>query len=84
MSDNGIGALPIMVMFTDADGIPKKAHLQYTEYPLNILKGKEIPLKDNAEITGNDYFVYKKPNRQDKYGKGLVTATSIEGVAKKV
>ena len=73
-----------MVMFTDTDGIPKKGYLQYTQYPIDILKGKEIPLKDNAEITGKNYFVYQKPNRQDKYGKGLVTATSIEGVAKKV
>ena len=84
MRDNGIDALPIMVMFTDDDGIPKKAHLRYTQYPLDILKGKEIPLKDKAEITGKDYFIYKKPNRDDKYGKGLVTATSIEDVAKKV
>jgi hypothetical protein len=84
MNDNGIDALPIVVMFTDSDGIPKKAHLQYTQYPLDILKGKEVPLEDNAEITKNDYFVYKKPNRQDKFGKGLTTATSIDDVAKKV
>ena len=84
MKDNGIDALPIMVMFTDNDGIPKKAHLQYTQYPLNILKGKEIALKDGAEITGKDFFIYQKPNRKDQYGKGLVTATSIEDVAKKV
>jgi hypothetical protein len=84
MNDNGIDALPIVVMFTDSDGIPKKAHLQYTQYPLDILKGKEVPLEDNAEITKNDYFVYKKPNKQDKFGKGLTTATSIDDVAKKI
>jgi len=83
MSDKGIDALPITVMFTDTDGIPKKGYLQYTQYPLDILKGKQIPLEDNAEITGKDYFIYKKPNNQDKYGKGLITAITIKRVSTK-
>jgi hypothetical protein len=84
MNDNGIDALPIVVMFTDGDGIPTKARLQYTLYPLGTFKGKEIPLKDNSEINGNDYFVYKKPNREDKYGKGLTTFINDKETAKKV
>jgi hypothetical protein len=83
MGDRGIDALPIMVMFTDTDGIPKKGYLQYTQYPLDTLKGKEIPLEDNAEITGKDYFKYIKPNNQDKYGKGLTTEITIKGVSEK-
>jgi hypothetical protein len=84
MNDGGIDALPIVIMFTDSDGIPKKARLQYMTYPLGILKGKEIPLKDNSEIKGNDYFVYKKPNKEDKYGKALTTSINGEEIAKKV
>ena len=84
MADKGIDALPITVMFTDTDGIPKKGYLQYTQYPLDTLKGKQIPLGDNAEITGKDYFIYKKPNNQDRYGKGLITAITIKGVSKKI
>jgi hypothetical protein len=84
MNDNGIDTLPIVVMFTDSDGIPKKARLQSTLYPLGTFKGKEIPLKDNSEINGDDYFVYKKPNREDKYGKGLTTFINDKEIAKKV
>jgi len=83
MGDNGIDALPIMVMFTDSDGIPKKALLQRMLYPLDTMKGKEIPLENNAEITKNDYFVYKKPDRKNKYGQGIMTAMNIDDVAKK-
>jgi hypothetical protein len=84
MNDNGIDSLPIMVMFTDTDGVPKKARLSYIQYPLDILKGDEIPLRDKSEITKNDYFVYKKPDRKNKYGQGIVTSTSIEEIAKRV
>jgi hypothetical protein len=84
MNDKGIDGLPIVVMFTDKDGIPKKARLQYTLYPLDTLKGQEIPLENNSEIKGDDYFVYEKPNRNDKYGKGLTTFIKDKEISKKV
>jgi hypothetical protein len=84
MGDNGIDGLPIVIMFTDRDGIPKKARLQYTLYPLDTLKGQEIPLENNSEIKGDDYFVYEKPNRNDKYGKGLTTFIKDKEISKKV
>jgi hypothetical protein len=84
MNDKGIDGLPIVVMFTDSDGIPKKARLQYTLYPLDTLKGQEIPLEDSSEIKGDDYFVYQKPNKEDKYGKGLTTFINDKEIAEKV
>jgi hypothetical protein len=48
------------------------------------LKGQEIPLEDNSEIKGDDYFVYKKPNMGDKSGQGLTTFIKDKEISKKV
>jgi len=81
MGDNGSSTLPLTVAFTDGDGVPKVGTLQYMKYPLDTFKGEEIPLKDKAEVTGDDYFVYIKPSQKDKYGRGLSTAVQIKDTA---
>ena len=72
---------PTLLVFTDNDGLPKKATLSYGHYPLDTFKGNEMPLKKDTVAIGDDYFVTTKPNRKDKIGWGAQSSITGKLVA---
>lgn len=88
-TDQGMGnsiaeKLPSLIVFTDDDGLPKKGMFGSAFYHLDVLKdGNEVKLEDGNEALGNDYFVVEKPNRKEKYGRGVTSGIHIEDIAEK-